>query len=45
MKFVIAAIMGIIFIIAFPIIQHLDYRRDCKKYGKESADAIRDRFW
>ena len=45
MGFVIAAIMGIIIIIAIPISQHLDYRRDCKKYGKESADAIRDRFW
>ena len=45
MKLVILAIIGIIMIIAFPICQHFDYRRDCKKYGKESADAIRDRFW
>lgn len=39
------AVIGIIGIIAIPIIQAIDYRQDCKKYGKESADAIRDRFW
>ena len=39
------AVIGIIGIIAIPIIQGIDYRRDCKKYGKESADAMRDRFW
>ena len=31
-------------ILLYPLVQWIDYRRDCKKYGKETADEIRRRW-
>lgn len=33
---------GIAFLM-LPIVQWIDYKRDCKKYGKKTADEIRRR--
>ena len=30
-------------ILLLPIAQWIDYKRDCKKYGKKTADEIRRR--
>lgn len=39
----IVAIGWCIAFIMLPIAQWIDYKRDCKKHGKETADEIRRR--
>lgn len=38
------AIGGCGAILMLPIAQWIDYKRDCKKHGKEQADEIRRRW-
>lgn len=33
-----------IFVVGIPLSQWIDYRRDIKKHGKETADEIRKRW-
>lgn len=37
-------LMFAIAIIIVPVVQWIDYKRDCKKYGKEIADEIARRY-
>lgn len=41
---IVAGLIALIFVVGIPAGQWIAYRRDCKKYGKETADEIRRRF-
>jgi len=34
----------LVLVVCVPLAQWIDYRRNCKKYGKEEADEIRRRY-
>ena len=32
------------FVVMLPLVQHIEFLRDCKKYGRETAEEIRRRY-
>lgn len=41
---IISGVVAVLFCIGLPIGQYLDYKSDAKKYGKEMADQIAERY-
>lgn len=31
-------------VVVLPLVQHIEFLRDCKKYGSETAEEIRRRY-